>query len=118
MMRFHPSWFGAAALIFLPDPAFAGPCAGEIHDLQVLLNARLSAIAAHGKAARQSTFAQLHRQPTPSSIASAEAQVGDISDADLKTIQQFMVQAHAADDRGDLAACHKALADARTMLKL
>ncbi len=117
-MRIESAWIGAAALFFLAEPAFAGPCSGEIHDLQILLNDRLDAAAAHGKGAAQSKFAQLHRQPTPNSLANAEAQAGDISDADLKSIQQFMVQAHAADDRGDLAACRKALSDARTMMKM
>ena len=107
----------AAAPILLAGPALAGPCTGEIHDLEVEVNAKLDAIAGHGKTARQSTAAQMHRQPTPNTLANAEVEAGDISDADVTRVRQFIAQARQADGMDDLATCHKALADARVLMK-
>jgi negative regulator of sigma E activity len=106
---------GAAALAALAQPAAAGPCTGDINAMQTEIDAKLNAAAARGKAAPQSTAAQLHRQPTPNSIASAEAQVGDIPEKDVVALRQFLDQARRADDSGDLGACRKALADARKL---
>jgi hypothetical protein len=117
-MRLHPAWLGAGALVFLAQPALAGPCAGDIHDVEIALNAKLDAIAGRGNGAAQTTAAQLHRQPTPNSIAAAEAKVGDISDSDVTKVRQFIDTARSADDSGNLEACHKALGDARALMKL
>ena len=102
----------------LAGPAAAGPCAGEIHAFELELNAKLDAAAARGKGGPQTTYAQLHRQPTPDSLAAAEARVGDISEQDVATIRTFMVEARKADNSGNIAACRKAIADARQMGKM
>lgn len=114
-MTARQAWIGAAALVALAGPAFAGPCAGEIDALETQLNAKLDAVAAHGKGAQQSTAAQLHRQPTPDSLAAAEAQAGDISEKDVAEVRRFVAEARKADQGGDLAGCRKALADARAL---
>ena len=114
----HSLLIVAAALALLAGPAAAGPCAGEIHAFELELNAKLDAAAARGKGAPQTTAAQLHRQPTPDSFAAAEARAGDISEQDVVTIRKFMIEARKADDSGNLAACHKAIADARQMGKM
>jgi|SRR5579871_4278781 len=108
----------AAFALLLAGPASAGPCTGEIHDLQLALNAKLDALAARGRTAPQSTAATLHRQPTPDSLASAEAKAGDISEGDVAKIREFIAQARKADDANNPAACHKALGDARSALKM
>jgi hypothetical protein len=117
-MNVRHAIFGAVALILFAQPALAGACAGEIHDLQLALNAKLDAIAARGKGAPESAGALRHQQPTPNSIAAAEAQAGDMSEADVAKVRQFVTEARKADDGGDLATCRKALADARGAMKL
>ena len=123
-MTIRHAVLSAAALSFLAlpivlsQPALAGPCTTEIHDLQVEVNAKLDAIASNGKGAVQSTGAMLHRQPTPDSLAAAEAKVGDISEADVARMRKFMAAAKEADEKGDAANCHKALADARSAMKM
>ena len=107
-----------APLMLFPAAAHAGPCAPEIYDTDIALNKKLDAEAARGKAAPETQGALLHRQPTPLSVAGAEEKLGDISEADLKTIRAYMEEARKADDGGDLPACRKALADARQMLGL
>ncbi len=106
----------AAALALLSRPALAGPCTDEIYQADVAAAKRLDAIAAQGKAAPESNFATMHRQPTPGTVARAEAQVGDLSEADLNTLTQDMEAAHKADAANDRAGCEKALADVRRIL--
>ena len=107
-----------APLVLLPAAAHAGPCAPEIYDTDIALNKKLDALAARGKSGTETQGALIHRQPTPLSVAGAEEKLGDISEADLKTIRAYMDEARKADDGGDLPACRKALADARQMLGL
>ena len=106
----------AAALALLSGPALAGPCTDEIYQAEVALGKRLNAIAAAGRPAPESNFATMHRQPTPQSVAGAEAQVGDLSEADLNAMTQDMEEARKADAANDRAGCEKALADVRRIL--
>jgi hypothetical protein len=114
-VRLAMGW-SAAALAFLTGPALAGPCTDEIYQAQIAIGKRLDAAAARGQAAPESNFATMHRQPTPGSVASAEAQVGDLSDADLNVLTQDMGEARKSDAAGDHAGCEKALADVRRIL--
>jgi type II secretory pathway component HofQ len=104
------------ALAFLAAQAHAGPCENEIYQADIAINKRLDAAAARGKPAPESTFATMHRQPTPQSVAGAEEKAGDLSEADVKAIAEFMDEARKADAGGDRPACEKALADVRTVL--
>ena len=108
----------ATLLVLFSGAAHAGPCEREIYDTDIALSKKLDAEAARGKAAPETQGALLHHQPTLLSVAGAEEKVGDISETDLKTIRSYMDEARKADARGDLPACHKALADARQMLGL
>lgn len=105
-----------AALALLTAPAHAGPCTDELYQADVAINQRLAAAAEQGKSAAQSLGAQLHRQPTPGSIASAEGKLGDLSDADVDAIEKDMDAARKADSAGDKAGCDKALADVHRIL--
>lgn len=107
---------GAAGAALWAGAAVAGPCAADLYKADQEIGKRLDAIAAEGKAGAESTFATTHHQPTPSSIASAEEKVGDISEDNVKAVRAFMVEAHKADDAGDKAACENALAQARKIL--
>ncbi len=107
-----------AAIIcaFCPAPSRAGACANDLYQAEVAINRELDAIAARGKAAAESTFATSHHQPTPATVAGAEAQVGDVSDSQVQAVRTFMLEARAADDRGDTNGCEAALVKAKKVL--
>jgi hypothetical protein len=89
----------------------AGSCSPEIDRVQALLNARLEAAARAAPFAAESPRALPHHQPTPSSVASAEAQLLAISADKAKIIIKAMARARAADQAGDKATCHEALTE-------
>ena len=99
------------ALVLGAAPAYAGPCTDRIYQTNLQVAKLLDAAAAQGRPAPQSTFATMHRQPTPGSIASAEQQAGDLSGADVQAITEAMDVARQADDEGDRAGCEKALSE-------
>src|SRR5262245_24826042 len=106
----------AAVLAASMSASYAGPCSHEIDRVQVAIDARLNANAAAGPAARESTAATEHRQPTPSSIAAAEAGLGEVSPQKLEAISAAMARAREADGAGNQSACEQALADVRRAL--
>jgi hypothetical protein len=63
----------AATLAASTMAGYAGPCSNEIDRMQARINARVEAAATTGPSAPESPGALLHRQPTPGSIAAAEA---------------------------------------------
>jgi hypothetical protein len=91
--------------------AFAGPCATAVDHMQNKVDAFLSARAAAGPTAQQSVGATLRHQPTPESIAAAEAKLGDLSPETVEAIALNMTRARQADDSGDAAACEAALSE-------
>lgn len=107
---------GVALTLFSPE-AFAGPCTDRIYQFDLALSKRLDAAAAAGGTGVESRGAMMHRQPTPGSVAGAEAKLGDISEDNLVAINEAMDDARKADDVGDLAGCEKALAKAQDMLQ-
>jgi hypothetical protein len=115
-VRLTTMTLSAAALALISGPALAGPCTDEIYQADVVIGKRLDAIAAAGRPAPESNFATMHRQPTPQSVAGAEAQVGDLSEADMNALTQDMEEARKADAANDRAGCEKALADVRRIL--
>jgi hypothetical protein len=104
------------ALILDAAPVHAGPCTDRIYQTNLEVAKLLDAAAAQGRPAPQSTFATMHRQPTPGSIASAEQQAGDLSSADVQAITEAMDVARRADDQGDRAGCEKALSEVDRVL--
>ncbi len=103
----------AAMLAIAMVPGHAGPCAQEIDRVQARVDARLAARAAAGPAAPESAGALLHRQPTPDSLARAEAAIGDLTPAAAEAIAQGMARARTADAAGDAGACEQALSEVR-----
>src|ERR1700751_4681448 len=101
---------GIGLLLDAP-PVHAGPCTDRIYQTNLEVAKLLDAAAAQGRTAPQSTFATMHRQPTPGSIASAEQQAGDLSSADVQAIPEAMDVARRANDQGDRAGCEKALSE-------
>ena len=104
------------ALILDAAPVHAGPCTDRIYQTNLEVAKLLDAAAAQGRTAPQSTFATMHRQPTPGSVASAEQQAGDLSSADVQAITEAMDVARRADDEGDRAGCEKALSEVDRVL--
>ena len=75
---------GAAALAFWIAASDAGPCKDDIYQAHIPIGKRLHVAAARGKSAPESTFATMRRQPTPGTLASEEAQAGDLSETDAE----------------------------------
>jgi len=96
------------ALAWGAGSAPAGSCANDIARMEAALDA-LTADPSR-TAAHQSTNAQLHRQPTPHSVARGREQAV----ADERHDRAALERARAADNRGDHAACLKALSEARS----
>jgi len=107
----------AAGILLTVAPCYAGPCSKEIADAQATYDARLDAAAASGPTAPESTSATLHHQPTPNSVAHAEAQVGDISPANAQAFSEQMARAREADEAGNEKACEQALEEAGRALR-
>ncbi len=116
-MRLHCLAFWAFAALLFPVPAaVAGPCTYDIYQADEKIGKALDAAATKGKRGKESTFATTHRQPTPATLAGAEQQLGDISEAQVKAVRDFMQEARKADGANDRPACEKALAEARKVL--
>ena len=101
----RPAW----RLFCSPRRRTRAPARIGFYQTDIAIEKLLDVAAAQGRPAPESTFATMHRQPTPSTIASAEARAGDLSSADLQAITEDMDQARTADDAGDRAPCEKAL---------
>jgi hypothetical protein len=107
----------ATVLALIAAPAGAGPCTDRIYQADLGVEKLLDAAAANGKPAAESSFATMHRQPTPGTVASAEQKAGDLSSAQVEAITKKLDEARDADDKGDRAGCEKALDEAERMLK-
>jgi hypothetical protein len=117
-MRFHGSIALSAVALFLTvAPGLASPCAKEMADVEAAFEAKLSAAAAAGPSAPESTLATLHHQPMPGTVAQAEAKLGDISPENAQIVTDALDRAHAADERDDARACRENLAEARAALR-
>jgi hypothetical protein len=101
----------AAALAAPAGAADAGPCTQEIARMQARFDAKLESAARKGPTARESVAATDSRQPTPDSIAAAEAKIGDISPRTVEVIETGMARARRADLADDKGACEQALAE-------
>jgi hypothetical protein len=112
----HATAMAGIALILGATAAHAGPCTDRIYETDLEVAKLLNSAAAQGRPAPESTFATMHRQPTPGSVASAEQQAGDLTSDELQAITDAMDVARHADDAGDRAGCEKALSDVDGML--
>lgn len=105
---------GTIVLLISTPVAYAGPCTDAIEAMQSRLDERLAIATADAPSAPESTSATLHHQPTPDSIAAAEASLG----AGVATQQAAaaLARARTADAAGNKTACQQALADADSAL--
>ncbi len=97
------------ALAAMCSVARAGACAKDIDAMQGRIDAKLESIAARGRSAPESVAAGMSVQPTPHSIAAAEAKLGEINQHMVRNIRRAMTRARAADARGNTRRCEKEL---------
>ena len=100
--------FGATvALCLSVTGTLAGPCTAQIAELEQ----RVSSVPASPQnmpSAPQSVAAQLHRQPTPTTVQSAAGRANADADAALD-------RARKADAENDADGCNAALREARRL---
>jgi hypothetical protein len=111
MIILRLSVLGAASLAASTVAGYAGPCSHDIDLMQSRVDVKLEAKAAAGPSARESSAAQMHRQPTPSSLAAAESKLGEVSPDAVEAVKSAMARARKADLANDKSACEQALAD-------
>ena len=99
----------AATLLASISAGRAGPCSDEIDRVQ----ARLDAIAGSGPSAPESGAALRHHQPTPQSIAAAEAKLRELPSTAVTVLRAAMMRAREADRGGKASECEEALAEVR-----
>jgi hypothetical protein len=117
MRRYMASY--TVALVLLPLPCLAGPCASDIDAMQMNIASKLSSIAAAGPAVDQTVGAQMHRQPTPDSVATRESALGEVSASKIEEVEEVknaMARARQADAAGDKTLCERALNDVQRAL--
>jgi hypothetical protein len=102
--------FVVAVLLLGTASAGAGPCSNAIAQFEQAVRQSANNPGA-GPTARQSIDAQLDRQPTPGSVARAEARA-------QITFETALARAKRLDARGNRAGCTQALAAAKRMYNL
>lgn len=98
----------------ISSKAASDACSTGIDQVQAALDAALAKRAAAGPSAKESSFATQGRQPTPETVARAEAQLGDWQGA-TKAVAALS-DARNAKARGDQRACLEALQSARRII--
>ena len=105
-------------LLNITNPAMAASsdaCGIGIDRVQAELDAALARRAAAGPTAKQSDFATMRRQPTPETVARAEAEIGDWQGATKAATA--LRDARNAKARGDQRACLETLESARRLIQ-
>jgi hypothetical protein len=97
-------------ILMLTPAAYAGPCTAQIRNLeqQIKLSAANPVV---GPSGTQTVGAQLHHQPTPTTVEHAEIKANADADAALD-------RARKADAAGNASGCHSALIEARRLYGL
>jgi len=96
--------------------AHAGPCSAAIDHVQAQVDATIDQRANAGSWLPESNSALRSHQPTPNSIAKAEAEAG--RGRKQEAALGALGLARDADLRGDLAQCNRELANVRRILHL
>ncbi len=109
MVRLGFSALAGVCLVGAVTSAEAGPCAAQIKAVESQVRRAMG--PATGPTGPQTVGAQLHHQPTPSSVQSAAAK----AQADAKAA---LDRARKADAAGDAKACAKALDEAKAVYGL
>ena len=82
MPLLRPLIVAASALVISASNGRAGPCSLAVGRVQAEVDAYLEVTAAAGRFAKESKRATMNRQPTPATIAAAEAAEEAVGDPD------------------------------------
>jgi Flp pilus assembly protein TadB len=104
-----------AALASSTQPSRADSCSHEIDLAWVQVNAKIQARSSAGRSLPQSMIALLHRQPTQSSIASAQEMLVEVW-LPMEMAVAALSRAREADRANDRIACDEALAEVRRVV--
>jgi hypothetical protein len=109
-------WFDAGViLLLLMTPGHAGPCRHSIDRVQSQVDAAIDKRAGSGPWLPESSGAVLSHQPTPQSIAAAEATSG--RGQRLQGALNSLDRARAADSAGNVKLCRAELKKAKRALR-
>ena len=112
-MKLYPLQVVSAGILLLSTlHGHANSCSAEIAQMQARIDAKLDSMAASGPTAVESVAATLHHQPTPRSIAAAEARIGDLPLRTPRALSEAMARARRAEGSRDEAVCERALDEA------
>ena len=106
----------AVAGVLSTEASQANSCSQDIDRAWAQVNAKIQARSAAGRSAPQSTTALLHRQPTQSSIASAEKSLVDIW-RPIEAAVAALSRAREADRTDDRTVCEEALAEVQRAIR-
>jgi hypothetical protein len=112
MRTLFNSAFSMKAIVLLTLSANAGPCAQDIDHAWIQVGAKVQARIGAGRSAPQGAIASLHRQPTPNSIALAEAKLGEVWKP-MEMAVAALGRAREAEYANDAAACEQAIFEAQ-----
>jgi hypothetical protein len=101
-------------LLLLCKAGLAASCAADLVTVQAAADAETARAAATGPALTETPAAREHHQPTPASIAAAEAANGRNKNG--LAAQIALGDARAAQAKGDEAGCEAALGRASALL--
>jgi hypothetical protein len=104
-----------AAVAFSTEPSRANSCSQDIDRAWVQVNAKIQARIAAGRSLPQGAIALLHRQPTQSSVASAEEALVDVW-LPIEAAVAALARASEADRANDRIGCEAALAGVRRVI--
>jgi hypothetical protein len=110
ILCFPPSAMATAILLSSVALANAGPCAAQISQVEQEIKTA-AANPLEGPSASQTIGAQLGRQPTPSTVQSAQQKAETLAEEALQNARQ-------ADAAGDADACQQALRRLRNLYGL
>ncbi|WGD29493.1 hypothetical protein AncyloWKF20_17220 [Ancylobacter sp. WKF20] len=105
-----------AALLLASTVASASPCTQAADDTQAALDRMIADLAAGGPPAPESDAALLSHDPSPSSMAKVEAEIGDGVKPEIA--QKALERARAAAAAGNEDGCQKEVAAARDAIGL
>jgi hypothetical protein len=96
-----------ASLLASTQAAYAISCRTAINRAQVRLDAKLATHAAAGRVLRETTFATMGHQPSPTTIAQAEAAAGIWAAG--RRAQASLERARSAEMNNDQRRCFRAV---------
>jgi hypothetical protein len=97
------------------QPGRANSCSQDIDRAWAQVNAKIQARTGAGRSVPQSAIGLLHRQPTQSSVATAEKTLVDVW-LPMETAVAALSRARQADHANDRIACEGALAEAHRVI--